>query len=168
MLVTLQEAKEYLKLDPSSTLEDGMLQLFIQTAQEEMEMLHGRKFEFNKVSGGAVIPHEETLSGPGDTQLFLKHYPVYRVLEVARISPDGTAEVIPPANYQLDPQRGVLYGQWYSGVQNYRVKYEGGYVTPDRQPPSGLEYEPEPLPQYLKLECLEKVAYLYENRQGVR
>lgn len=168
MLVSLQEVKEYLKLDPSSTLEDGMLELFIQTAQEEMEILHDRKFEFNETQGDTVIPHEEFLSGPGDTMLFLKHYPVYRVIEVARVYQDQTVEIIPPSNYTLDGEKGVLVGQWYQGTRNYRVKYEGGYTTPDRPAPSGLPYTPEALPSHFKMECLEKVAYLYENRQGKR
>lgn len=149
-LVTKDDVKAFLKLD-SGTAEDTMLDHLIAAATAEMEQIHNRIYEY-----GTYI---ETFNG-GEVFLFLKAYPVKTITSV---TVDGTT--LSSDDYKLDSQRGLLQGPWTKGLSNIQVQYDGGFWTdPNTQPPAGVPS----LPADLKHECLERVAFLYENRGGYR
>ncbi|AUS10132.1 hypothetical protein C1X05_15715 [Laceyella sacchari] len=152
-LVTLQEVKEYLKLDLMSQLEDKVLQHLIAAATAEVEQKHGRGLTYRETV--------ETHSGTGDGKLFLRAYPV---VSISSVTVNG-AEV-PPSAYRVEKHTGILHGAWPAGVDNISVSYKAGYWTDFQNPPPSMDIPM--IPMDLKHECLELVAYLYENRGGVR
>jgi hypothetical protein len=150
-LITKEEVKAYLKLDLTSTEEDAMLDHLIAAATAEMERDHRRNYEY-----GSYL---ETFNG-GDPSLFLHAYPVH---SITSISISGKA--ISASNYRLDSSRGIVNGSWPKGFNHIEVQYQGGFWTdPSNPAPSGVPL----LPADIKHECLERVAYLYENRRGRR
>lgn len=149
-LVTISEVKDFLKLDPNQTLEDNMLQHLINAATAEMERDHDRVLEYTT---GRVEIH----SGGANTFLFLKAFPIQEITEV---KVDGVVIT----DYEVNKERGILKGFWPCGTDNIQVTYSGGFWTDTTPPPSGVQM----LPADLKHECLERVAYLYENRRGRR
>jgi uncharacterized phiE125 gp8 family phage protein len=152
-LVTIAEVKDFLKLDPNQTLEDAMLTHLINVATAEMERDHDRVLEYTT---GRVEVH----SGKAGCYLFLKAYPIETITEVLV---DGVA--LSNTEYEVNKAQGILKGFWPRGMDNIQVTYNGGYWTdPGTQPPAGVQM----LPFDLKHECLERVAYLYENRGGRR
>lgn len=152
-LVTKTEVKDYLRLDKYSTAEDAFLDDLIAAAQAEMEVKHGRRLEYQS----SIV---EKYNGQGEAQLFLKCYPV---VSVTQVKVDGT--VLNSTNYDIDPEKGILYGCWEEGFQNIEVTYSAGYWTDKAtNPPAGVSR----LPADIHHECLELIAYLYENRGGRR
>lgn len=155
-LISKAEVKEYLKLDPASTLEDNMLDLFIAAAQEGMEAKRMRQFEYATAT--------EYVNGEGETTLHLKRFPIWSVEAVYIVHADNDEHKLSPTAYTIDSRRGLLHGYWNKGIQNYKVVYTAGYWTAETDPPEGVER----LPATLKLECLEAVAHMYQNRRGSR
>lgn len=161
-LVKLQEVKDYLKI--SHTAEDSMLQLFMESAQKELEQKHRREL-------GYQPERVEYHNGPGDRLLFLKSFPVWSLAKVEAVgASDGKDQVLSPSQYQLDQEKGMLVGNWLKGVRNYKVTYESGYWDGEGTAPKmkdGVTDVPK-CPADLQQECLEIIAYMYENRRGSR
>lgn len=154
LMLTKDEVKAYLKLDSTDTSEDSMILTFISAAQEEMQADHGRQLEYRS--------RTEPINGPGDTLLFLQAFPI---AEVASVKVNG--QTLRDSEYEVDQARGMLKGHWPTGVRNIEVIYKGGYWFDLTTPPPAGE-NPPILPSDLKLEALEKVAAMYENRRGQR
>lgn len=147
-LITKDDVKAYLKL-ASGTAEDDMLDHLIAAATSEMEIAHHRKFEYGS--------HTETVEG-GRHTLFLQAIPVQ---SVTSIMADGIELGL--SSLSLNKEQGLLRG--YFPYQEITVTYEGGFWTDPVNPaPDGVPV----LPADIKHECLERVAYLYEYRQGRR
>ncbi|MFC7443408.1 hypothetical protein [Laceyella putida] len=151
-IITKDDLKSYLKLDTTSTAEDGMLDHLIAAAISEMEQAHGRIYEYGD--------HTETFYSPVEGVLFLSAFPV---LSITSVTVDETA--VSASAYELDAKRGLLRGLFPAGWKKIEVQYKGGYWTDaGTTPPAGVPR----LPAAMKQECLERAAYLYQNRRGIR
>lgn len=147
-LITKDDVKAYLKLY-SGTAEDAMLDHLIEAATSEMEQAHHRKYEYGT--------HTETLAGR-KRYVFLHAFPVQKIHSVVA---DG--RTLSPSQYDLNRDSGILEGHW--PYEEIVVTYEGGFWTdPENPAPDGVPV----LPPDIRHECLERVAYLYQHRQGRR
>lgn len=149
-LVTLQEVKNYLKLQ-SGTAEDSMLTHLISAAQSEMEVRRNRKIEY-----GVYV---ETFNG-NCNDLFLLAFPIQSVISIKESGVTVSAD-----SYKVDKRTGRIEGCFGGGLGSIEVEYAGGYWTDTQNaPPAGVQA----LPADIKQDCLEYVAYLYNDRSGRR
>ncbi|WP_018130709.1 head-tail connector protein [Effusibacillus pohliae] len=141
-LLTLVEAKDYLKIEPADTTEDALLERLIDRASSMLERKYGRPLKERAFT-------DDVYNGSGDPYLVLRTYPV----TVTEVKIDDVP--ILSTDYVVQLENGILVrrGIWPEGIGNIKVSFTGGYQT---------------VPDWLNAECLQLVADLYEGRwEGV-
>ncbi|WP_338821682.1 phage head-tail connector protein [Bradyrhizobium septentrionale] len=128
-LLTLDELKLMLNINPSDTSEDAALQQDIEHYSDVVATMCNRVFGFEKVA--------ETWRGdsmPFDCpRLFLTHYPVADGDVTTVESPRGA--LVDPTAYEIENRSGTMRidGAWSEPIT---VTYSGGYNLPDEAPPA--------------------------------
>lgn len=141
-LITLTEAKEFLKVD--SAVEDALISRLIKQASSQLQRKHQREI----IQGTYT---DEVYNGEGHEMLFIKNWPVQ---SITSIKIDDV--VVDPANYTVAKDSGIVKLNQYvaEDIANVKVSYVGGFATDD------------PELDAFKLECVLLVADLYEGRVG--
>lgn len=137
-LVTVQELKDYLKIDHSA--EDNLIQRLVDRATAMIQ-------QDNKRDLLQKVYTDETYNGEGHDMLFIKNFPVQ---SITSLSIDD--QQLQPEDYSLDPSTGIVNGFFPEGWQNIKVTYTGGYPAND------------PELQPYKNDALFLAADLYEGR----
>lgn len=140
-LVTLQQAKDYLKVEYVE--EDTLIEDLINRATYYLEQRKYQRALKQRAFTG------ELYNGMGTQELRLSTFPVVSVSSVSYVDDSGNESSI--NGYRIDDRRGILfrYGGWRDGVSNYKVTWVGGY---------------DPIPHWLEQECLLLVSDWYEGR----
>tara|TARA_B100000780_G_scaffold128812_1_gene90327 strand:+ start:291 stop:947 length:657 start_codon:yes stop_codon:yes gene_type:complete len=168
--VTLQEVKEYLRVDDST--DERIIRPFIETARRFCEEHTGRALMTQTLN--LFLDAFDDIDEPlwegmrtGAYQNSYKNYivlprsPVVSVTHVKTYTDDDAATTMPSANYYVDnvrePSRIVLRtGQTFPTALRVanaiEVKYVVGYTS---------QYN---VPEPLRLGMLQHIAYLYEHR----
>jgi Phage gp6-like head-tail connector protein len=132
-LMSLDELKQMLGIDPTDTSEDAQLSAWIATYSDIIATMCNRVFAKEKVI--------ETWSGdtpPFDCpRLFLSHWPVADD-DIESIYANGV--LIDPAGYILENRSGKLQVPVPANnsyfAEAVEVTYSGGYLLPDEAPPA--------------------------------
>jgi uncharacterized phiE125 gp8 family phage protein len=140
MLLTLTEAKNYLKVD--YTDEDTLIQSLIDEATSTLQRKYGRDL-FEKTYT------DEEYDGEGHEMLFIRNFPVQSITSLTI-----NDQTIDATDYSLSKQTGILSydGRIPEGFANVKISYTGGYASGD----SRLDH--------FKGECRLLVSDLYEGR----
>ena len=156
-LVTLAEAKSYLRIDGSS--EDTLLETLINGSTHQLETYTGRKLKSRTYTA-------EDYDGTGTPELILREYPVSSVASVnmdrLRQFGAGTAVSLELLTVSGDEGRltftpgyvssGLGIARFLTGTKVVRITYTAGYAT---------------VPDDLKLACLKVVAiHFAHSREG--
>lgn len=123
-LMTLDELKKMMSIDPSDTTQDGQLQEFITQYSDVISvMCNNRVFAREKV--------KETIRCLMSRRVYLSHFPVKEEDIESVECPRGT----PMNDWELEEQSGklVLFG---SKAEPIEVIYTGGFELPDEAPPA--------------------------------
>lgn len=125
-LLTVDECKLLLGLDPNDHLQDVQLEMMISTNSALIAEVCNRTFAQEKV--------RESWREIGDGRLFLSHWPIKTDTDIESVTAGGGAPLDPGA-YELEPDSGKLsvYGApgWFEPAI---VTYTGGYILPDEAP----------------------------------
>ena len=125
-LVTLEEAKEYLK--QSGTDQDAIISHLVNAISAWVQGYLKR----NLVSKAYV----EYYSGDGDVELVLRNYPIVSItgvwLDSLRVF--GSDTLIDSTDYITKKDQGILrafnlFGNWINGESNIKVSYTAGYTV---------------------------------------
>jgi uncharacterized phiE125 gp8 family phage protein len=139
-IITLKQAKDYLKVDYPE--DDELLADLINRATDYLE-----KVKYKTIIKQREVSQEKH-DGTGKRKIYLKNYPVSSITSL-------TVDGVPFNDYVLYGRIGMLITQdgsvWRSGRQNIVVDYVAGY---------------DPVPEHFVQECLELVAAWYEGRGG--
>jgi hypothetical protein len=149
-MTTLATAKTYLKIPTLEIGMDSMIELFVNSASDDIERYCQRQFKSQS--------YTEYHHGRNQNILLLDQYPIISVTEL-RI--DFEAEftsldsLIPVSDYRIGDSNNTLVlvnGQVFSkGFHNIRVIYTAGFST---------------IPSSLENACLWIVAYYNRMREG--
>jgi len=126
-LITLDELKLAIGIDPANTDDDEQLQMWIDHFSDVIATMCNRVFAKEKVEEtwrGDPPPYE-------NYRIFLSHYPVADG-DIESVSGAGGG-VIDPASYEIENRSGklTLLGGFSEPLV---VTYTGGYVLPDDAP----------------------------------
>jgi uncharacterized phiE125 gp8 family phage protein len=145
-LITLTEAKEYLKID--YTDEDSLLNRLITQATSILQ----RKYKRDIVQ---TTYTDELYNGEGHELLFIRNFPIQSITDLS-IKAGDTWQTISTNDYEVVQRSGMVKynGIFPDGWNNIKISYVGGYAATD----SELET--------FKNECLLLVSDLYEGRGG--
>jgi uncharacterized phiE125 gp8 family phage protein len=137
MLITLAEAKEYLKVQHS--LEDDLITELIEQASDRLAEKRGILVAKDFI--------DEEYNGGGDEFVILYHYPVNSITSV---TVDGNE-----VEYEVDKRLGFLYaeGSFPRGPGRLKITYNAGFSV-DNVPPR------------YKRACMKLVSDYYEGRGG--
>lgn len=167
--LTLEEAREYLRLPPDLHTEDALVHALIYTARVTLEAATNRAWLTQRWSLGldgfwSVTPRH---SHPGLDAFWgvlrLPKNPVQAVVSIQYVDTAGATQTLPPANYQVDvatkPARiAPAYGTVWPAIRPVfnavTIVYDAGYGD-------NLEDVPEPLRVAMRL----MVGTLWENRE---
>lgn len=174
--VTVQEAKDYLRVDGS--LEDSRIELMIKAATQRLEEFCDQKFLTQDWvqyldcwpsrarddmwwDGVREMPVSELYSGSDSIDLLIG--PVQTVLEFNTYADDGVAELFPSTSYIVDnvgtfgrvalPLGGVWPTTILRKLNGIEIKVRCGIATTRETLPAGLRQA-----------VLELVAHMYEHR----
>lgn len=135
-LITLADAKVYLKIATGTTSEDSIVSDLINECSVWINSYCGRALVDPTVGGTVGASYTEYYDGDGTSQLYLKNWPLIALTSLyedyARAWTADTAIDV-AANVQLDSASGILT-LWNTrvyfarGVGNVRVIYRAGYV----------------------------------------
>lgn len=143
-LITVAEAKLYLKIDSPIIDEDHTISMLIDQATSKLQRKYGRDLVYTTYI-------DEEYSGEGHDYLILRNYPIESILSVT-VSNDPIPWNV--TDVWVNKDSGFLQfrgGRFPAGVGNIKVSYTAGF---------------NPVPDWLKSECLLLVADLYEGRGG--
>lgn len=162
-LVTLEEAKEYLKVTTSN--EDAVLSHIVNAVSAWVAGYLKR----NLVSAARV----EYYSGDGSVELVLKNYPV-TVLTYIRVDENrtfGSDTAVDSTDYILKPVQGIvrafnLYGNWPCGESNIKVSYTAGYTVASSGTPGSSGTMPYDIRMATKRIIDRMYRIAYTNRKA--
>jgi uncharacterized phiE125 gp8 family phage protein len=140
-LITLTEAKEFLKIDFND--EDALLDRLITQATAIIQ----RKYQRDLIQATYT---DEEYNGEGHDLLFIRNFPVQ---SVTSLKVDDVA--LDPSEYTVSKYTGIIKrksGYFPEGWGNIKVSYTGGFPADD------------PALEPFKNECLLLVADLFEGR----
>ncbi len=140
-LITLTEAKEFLKIDFND--EDALLDRLITQATAIIQ----RKYQRDLIQ---AIYTDEEYNGEDHDLIFIRNFPVQSITSIK-----VNDQAVDPSGYIVNKATGIVKretGYWPEGWANIKVSYTGGYAA------DSPELEP------FKNECLLLVADLYEGR----
>lgn len=139
-LVTLQQAKDYMKVEHEE--ENTLIEDLINRATYYLEQQKYRRPLKQRTFT------DELYNGMGTKELRLSTFPVASISTVGYVSSSGHVAL---TDYRVDARRGILYrsGGWIDGVSNYQITWIGGYDL---------------VPYWLEQECLQLVSDWYEGR----
>jgi hypothetical protein len=132
-LLTLDELKLALGIDPANTANDARLQMMIDQYSDVISVMCQRTFAKEKVTEtwrGDPPPYE-------NYRVFLSHWPVEDTDVESVTTSDGS--LIDPANYEVEKASGklTLLGSLGGNAGDpIVVTYTGGYDLPDEAPPA--------------------------------
>jgi hypothetical protein len=132
-LLTLDEIKLALGIDPLNTAHDAQLQMLIDTYSDVIAVMCQRTFAKEKVSEtwrGDPPPYE-------NYRVFLSHWPVIDTDIESVYAPSGL--LIDPTAYEVETDSGklTLLGSLGGCADDpIVVTYTGGYELPDEAPPA--------------------------------
>jgi uncharacterized phiE125 gp8 family phage protein len=140
MLLTLSEAKNYLKVD--YTDEDTLIQSLIDEATSTLQRKYGRDL-FEKTYT------DEEYDGEGTDMVFIRNFPIQTVTS---FKIDG--DEVPTDDYGVSKKSGILRynGRIPQEYGNVLITYTGGYASGD------------PELDVWKGKCRVLVGQLYEGR----
>lgn len=148
--VTLQEAKDHLRLDTDA--HDAMLQVQIQAAREHVEMFTRRQ----------LVTATYLLTMPVFAPVILLPFPpLHAVMQVQYRDPQGVLTVLPPEAYTVETQTepGRLYvttiPAYGAALDAVQVTFEAGYGV------SGAD-----VPARARQAILLLVGDFYEHAEG--
>lgn len=135
-LVTLPEVKDYLKIEQTTVIEDALLERLIDDASSLLEQKYKRPLKARTFTN-------QFIDATGDKVLILRTYPLISVDSLTY--DDGS--VVEADSFVRSNNDGMLYrsGAWGRTLITYRAGYEN-------------------VPGWLRMECLELIADLYEGR----
>jgi hypothetical protein len=124
-LLTVEECKLLLGLDPNDTSQDMQLQAMISVNSALLAEACNRTFAQEKV--------RESWREVGNGRLFLSHWPVKEEIDIESVTAGDVLLV--PGEYELEPASGKLSVYTDSGwPMPAIVIYTGGYILPDEAP----------------------------------
>lgn len=156
-LITLADAKAYLKVATGTTSEDTIISDLINECSVWINSYCGRKLVDPTFGGTVGAAYTEYYDGNGGPDLFLRQWPVIVVtslyIDALRVW-DAPTQVDLAADVQVDSESGILtlwnnqsiFGR---GVGNVRVIYRAGYIH-------GVN-----VPHDLQMACRKLVAWKY-------
>lgn len=150
--VSLEEAKNYLKIDYST--DDDLITILIHVARKQIE---------NELGGLLIVKRTVTQKQTGGLEIFdALRMPVNSISSITFYENfDSSGEVISSSQYRF--VNGYIFnkdGYWKQGrdADGYVIVYNAGIADDTGQ---SAENSPEPLRQAI----MRIVAYLYENRE---
>lgn len=150
--VSLEEAKNYLKVD--TTTDNDLIQILISVARRQIE---------NELGGLNIVRRTVTQRQTGGLErIALMRQPLVSITSITYFEDfDSTGEVVAASNYRTAD--GEIYhreGFWKAGRESdgYVIVYTAGIAADTGQ---AAENSPETLRQAI----MRIVAYLYENRE---
>jgi len=125
-LMTLDEAKLFMSIDPADTSDDQQLELFISVNSATIFRMCNRVFAREEV-------REEWRELNGGHRIFPSHWPIAAADIESVESPIGT--VLDPSQYELEEESGKIeiFGM-AAFAEPVAVTYWGGYALPDEAP----------------------------------
>lgn len=131
-LMTLDEIKLALGIQPTDTSRDAQLQMLIDTYSDVIAVMCNRTFAKEKV--------EETWRGDGppyeNYRAHLSHWPIAQDAVESVHAHDGT--LVDPSAYEIETDSGklTLLGMLGGSAGSIVVTYTGGYDLPTEAPPA--------------------------------
>jgi hypothetical protein len=129
-LVSLNEAKEYLKIATAETSDDAIIHALINGISSWVSSFLGRNL--------VKKTWTEYYNGDGGKDLILRNRPLVSVASVYvdNTRAFGAASLLSSSYYFLQKYRGILrawdlMGDWTPGDANIKVVYDAGYVAAD-------------------------------------
>ena len=148
-LITLEQAKIFVKVPTAETTHDILLEDFINEASQLIESYCNRKF--------ALQEYTEVHSGNGLSQIMTKAFPVVSITSLYDDITRAFTDVIDVVNYTLiRDESGHGYGierfdnRFSRGQRNVKIIFQGGYSD---------------IPSDLQLACKVTLAFYYFKQQ---
>jgi len=148
-LITLAQAKIFVKVPTAETTHDTLLEDFINESSQLIESYCNRKFVLQE--------YTEIHSGNGLTQLMTRSFPIVSVTSLYDDISRAFTTVIDPNNYTImQDEKGLAYGIerfdniFIRGQRNVKVIFQGGYSV---------------IPSDLQLACKVTLAFYYFKQQ---
>jgi len=130
-LLTLEEGRDYLKIDEPSSGDDDRICMFIDWVTAAIERWTARKLVSRTYDAGAGNPPKMVLSGKGSDEIAFREVPVTACSAMVRVLDDGTT-----MNVDLTGAR-LLHGGrrlwaprdfFVEGQSNYQATCVAGYL----------------------------------------
>jgi hypothetical protein len=130
-LLSLEEIKIAMSIEPSDTTQDEVLAQLITRFSDVVATTCNRVFAYEEVS--EIWRCTNTDYTNGMKRLFVTHYPIDPDAEMALETPSGTP--LDPANYVIEEKSGKveLLTTWAEPIT---FRYWGGYRLPEECPPA--------------------------------
>ncbi len=148
-LVTLDEAKGFVKVPLSETGDDSLLENFINECTHLIESYCNRKFKEREFT--------DQVTGSGTKDLIPRQFPVISITELYDDTSRAFATPIDSANYMIAKnEKGEGYAverfdaYFARGQRNVKLVYQAGYAS---------------IPYDIQLACKVCVAYYYFKQQ---
>lgn len=136
-LTTLDDVKEYLKIDLTDKNQDALLESLIDASSNAIENYCNRKLKEQSFI--------DEYDGTGSSNLFLEQL---NLSSITSISVDGTAVDSSEYKFRKNGIAVRLNSVWPKGILNITVEYKAGYAT---------------IPADLELACKHLVNFYYKT-----
>ena len=130
-LLTLDELKLFMLIDPADTSQDALLAEYITRFSDVVATTCNRVFAYEEVA--EIWRCTNTDYTNGMKRLFVSHYPIDSAATLTLESPTGTP--LDPSSYVIEEKSGKveLLQTWAEPIT---ITYSGGYELPDECPPA--------------------------------
>jgi hypothetical protein len=130
-LLSLDELKLAMQIDPSDTSQDETLKVYITRYSDVVATTCNRVFAYETVS--EIWRCTNTDYTNGMKRLFVSHYPIDPAADMTLQSPNG--QILDPSSYAIEAKSGKveLLQTWAEPIM---FTYSGGYELPDDAPPA--------------------------------
>jgi hypothetical protein len=130
-LLSLDELKVAMQIDPSDTSQDDLLQQYITRYSDVIATTCNRVFAYEEVAEIWRCTNVDYTNGM--KRLFVTHYPIDPAATLTLESPTGSP--LDPSTYVIEEKSGKveLLQTWAEPIT---ITYSGGYVLPDDCPPA--------------------------------
>jgi hypothetical protein len=130
-LLSLDELKIAMQIDPSDDTQDELLQQYITRYSDVIATTCNRVFAYEEVAEIWRCTNVDCTNGM--KRLFVTHYPIDPEATITLESPTGSP--LDPSTYAIEEKSGKveLLQTWAEPIT---VTYSGGYLLPDDCPPA--------------------------------